>query len=367
MHPEELSAGVVVGGRYRLEAELARGGESRVFRAAELRTGRQVALKALARDPADKTWVSRFRREANLARQLQHPNTVRLLDFDVDAESLPFIVYELLQGQTLRSLIQRQGALGEARAVRIATQILKALMESHAVGVVHRDIKPDNVFVCDFPGESDYVKVLDFGIAKSMESEATVLTSDGMLVGTPRYMSPDQIRGYPPVPNMDLYAVGLLLAEMLTGSPVVTEEHAEACRRQLSPEPLLLSTAVRASALGPIIERAIQKEPAQRFQLAGQFLTSLSACAASGSIPPPAIEATLDQVPVEQLLGQAPLPAPAPAAQPSVPPAHHPSAAPPGPAPSGGSRTHPLLWLSLGVALVGLLLGAAALVVAVLR
>ncbi|HMR10850.1 MAG TPA: serine/threonine-protein kinase, partial [Polyangiaceae bacterium] len=279
MLPEDIGAGVTLAGRYRIEQELARGGESRVFRAAELRTGREVALKVLARDPSDKTWAARFRREANLARQLQHPNTVRLLDFDVDADTLPFITYELLPGETLRTLLNKDGALGEARTLRIATQILKSLMESHALGVVHRDIKPENIFVCDFAGETDYVKVLDFGIAKSMESEATVLTSDGMLVGTPRYMPPDQIRGLPPAPSMDVYSVGLLMAEMLSGRSVVTEEHAAACRRQLSPEPLELPDLVQGSPLGPVIRRAVDKDPAQRFQLAGHFLDALGAAA----------------------------------------------------------------------------------------
>ncbi len=391
LSPEELSVGVVVAGRYRLEAELARGGESRVFRACETRTGRETALKVLARDPSDKTWISRFRREANLARQLQHPNTVRLLDFDMEAGTLPFIVYELLTGLTLRALLQRDGGLGEARTLRIATQILKSLMESHALGVVHRDIKPDNVFICDFAGEEDFVKVLDFGVAKSMESEATVLTSDGMLVGTPRYMPPDQIRGLPPSPNMDLYAVGLLMAEMLTGIPVVAEEHAAACRRQLAPEPLELPDAVYASRLGPIIQRAIQKDPAQRFQLAGHFLNSLASADPRPSGPPQnSVPSTLDQVPLEQILGDEPLPpppvaresdipprdlsAPPPPASPLDPstlPSAEPAAAPgptaPGPTAPPAPGAHPLLWLALACAVLGVLLGAAALLLSALK
>ena len=348
MQPEDLSIGVVLGGRYRLEAELARGPESRVFRAAETRTGREVALKVLARDPSDKTWASRFRREANLARELQHPNTVRLLDFEVGGDTVPFIVYELLRGRTLRAVLQEQGALGEARSIHIVSQILKALMESHALGVVHRDIKPDNVFICDFAGEEDFVKVLDFGIAKSMEPEATLLTSDGMLVGTPRYMSPDQIRGEPATPSMDLYAAGLVLAEMLAGVPVVGGDHAEACRTQLAPEPLVLPEAVYRTPLGPVIERAIRKDPAARFQLAGPFLTSLKA--SLGSIPPPRSELpdTVDHVPIQDVLGRLPppagVPSPVPPRDPSAPPP--PGAAPPRPSfiPSFGSPWRSRCW-----------------------
>ncbi len=350
---------MVLGGRYRLEAELARGGESRVFRASELRTGREVALKVLARDPSDKTWASRFRREASLARELQHPNTVRLLDFEVGSETVPFIVYELLRGRTLRAVLQQDGALGEARTIRIATQILKSLMESHALGVVHRDIKPDNVFICDYPGEEDYVKVLDFGIAKSMEPEATWLTSDGMLVGTPRYMSPDQIRGEPPTPSMDLYAVGLLTAEMLAGAPMVTGDHAEACRRQLSADPLVLPDSVYASPLGPAISRAIQKDPRERFQLAAPFLSSLNACL--GSIRPPSAPHTVDHVPAAEVLERLP----PPPALPSSPPPRDPSAPPP-PA-TVVTRAHPLLWVTLAFAVLGVVLGATAIALAVTR
>lgn len=246
-----------------------------MFRATELKLGREVAIKLLGKTTLDAAGLDRFRREADLARQLQHPNTVRLLDFDFDAYPMPFIVYELLTGLDLAQLLKEQGALTEERTARLATQILKSLMESHAMGVVHRDIKPGNVFVCTYAGELDFVKVLDFGIAKAVGPDSLQLTADGMLVGTPRYMPPDQIHGLPAKPGMDLYALGLLMAEMLQGSAVIRGSGGAACMAQLSPDPIPLPPAARASRLSSVIQKAVDKDPERRYQLANDMLTDL--------------------------------------------------------------------------------------------
>ncbi len=267
--------GMVLSGRYRLEEDIARGGSSLVFRATELKLGREVALKLLGTSTLDAAGLDRFRREADLARQLQHPNTVRMLDFDFEAEPMPFIVYELLSGHNLAQVLKADGALPEPRVVRLVTQILKSLMESHAVGVVHRDIKPGNIFVCTYAGEPDFVKVLDFGIAKALGPEALQLTADGMLVGTPRYMPPDQINGLPAKPGMDLYALGLLMAEMLEGSAVIRGSGGAACMAQLSPDPIALPPAALASRLRPVIVKAVDKDPERRYQLASAMLEDI--------------------------------------------------------------------------------------------
>ncbi len=264
---------MVLAQRYRLEAEIGHGGFSQVFRATELRIGREVAIKIMSADSVDAAGEQRFRREAELARQLTHPNTVHLLDFDLGRRPSPFIVYELLSGETLEALIKREGPLGQQRTARIVSQILKSLMEAHALGVVHRDMKPGNIFICTFAGESDFVKVLDFGIAKT--SESAPLTAAGMVIGTPRYMPPDQILGQPPIPSMDLYAVGMMLAEMSCGHALVRGTPLEAARVQLSPDPVALPAAVEQSVFGPLLRRALDKDPAHRFPVGQQMLTVL--------------------------------------------------------------------------------------------
>ena len=264
---------MVLAQRYRLEAEIGHGGFSQVFRATELRIGREVAIKIMSADSVDAAGEQRFRREAELARQLTHPNTVHLLDFDLGRRPSPFIVYELLSGETLEALIKREGPLGQQRTARIVSQILKSLMEAHALGVVHRDMKPGNIFICTFAGESDFVKVLDFGIAKT--SESAPLTAAGMVIGTPRYMPPDQILGQPPQPSMDLYAVGMMLAEMSCGHALVRGTPLEAARVQLSPDPVPLPEMVEQSVFGPLLRRALDKDPAHRFPVGQQMLTVL--------------------------------------------------------------------------------------------
>ena len=264
---------MVLAQRYRLEAEIGHGGFSQVFRATELRIGREVAIKIMSADSVDAAGEQRFRREAELARQLTHPNTVHLLDFDLGRRPSPFIVYELLSGETLEALIKRDGPLGQQRTARIVSQILKSLMEAHALGVVHRDMKPGNIFICTFAGESDFVKVLDFGIAKT--SESAPLTAAGMVIGTPRYMPPEQILGQPPQPSMDLYAVGMMLAEMSCGHALVRGTPLEAARVQLSPDPVPLPEMVEQSVFGPLLRRALDKDPAHRFPVGQQMLTVL--------------------------------------------------------------------------------------------
>src|SRR5262245_57203157 len=161
--------GDAVAGRYRIDALLGRGGFGVVYSATQLPIGRPVALKMLLAEAlAEADGVIRFRREAELAQRLSHPNTVRLYDFGETEQGLPFIAWELLRGRSLEAILMEDGALPPVRVARIAGQVLKALMEAHALGVVHRDVKPSNVFLSDFSGERDFVKVLDFGIAKGI-------------------------------------------------------------------------------------------------------------------------------------------------------------------------------------------------------
>jgi serine/threonine-protein kinase len=272
--PQSLPSGTLIAGRYRVDAEIGRGGFGAVLAATQLPIGRAVAVKVLLPEMALGEHKERFRREAALAQRLEHPNTVRLLDFGVTDDGLPFLVFELLKGKPLDAVLRETGALHPLRVARIASQVLKSLMEAHALGVVHRDIKPANVFLCTFQGEPDFVKVLDFGIAKEQGQDA--LTQAGQVLGTPSYMAPEQMMGRPVTPLADLYTLGLVMAEALTGAVVFQGENdAEVCVAQLSDAPAPLPPAVLRSPLGPVILRATQKLPERRFASAGEMLAQL--------------------------------------------------------------------------------------------
>ncbi|MBK7579836.1 MAG: serine/threonine protein kinase [Myxococcales bacterium] len=275
MDEQTLAPGTVIGNRYRLEALIGQGAFSEVYRATDLKDGAGVALKVLSRESVDAAGLDRFRREAELATRLKHENTIRLLAFNLRTGPVPFIVYELLDGETLQSLMKREGPLGEARAANITMRVLNSLLEAHEVGIIHRDIKPENVFVCSAESRTGSVKVLDFGIAKSVEAAEVQVTAAGILIGTPRYMPPEQIRGADPIPAMDIYATGVMLAEMLSGEPVLTCSAAEACLEQLRAERLPFPAFLGPSRLGEVIWRATDKELATRYSTVNEMLGEL--------------------------------------------------------------------------------------------
>jgi len=278
---------MVVADRYRLEEQLGEGAFGFVFRARDQKLDRLVALKILNRDSVDAAGVERFRREAELARKLEHPNTVPLLDFDLEAEPAPYIAYELLEGQTLEKLLAREGGMSESRVAEVAARVLSSLLEAHNTGIVHRDIKPGNIFVTSGAGGTGWIRVLDFGIAKSTGGKEVALTAAGILIGTPRYMPPEQIRGEPPSAGMDLYALGMMMAEMLTGQPLLRCSAVEACLEQLRPERIELPNRVVRSGLGDIILRATDKDPVRRYATAQEMLDDLEAVSTSlASVPP---------------------------------------------------------------------------------
>ena len=164
-----LAAGHLVAGRYELAELLGEGGHGAVYRALQKPLGREVAIKMiLAEAVLADGMLERFTREASLLQRLEHPNTVRIFDFGTTDHGLPFIVFELLRGRTLEQEIAR-GTLTTTRVGRVASQVLKSLMEAHALGIVHRDIKPSNILLSDHSGERDFVKVLDFGVARDTE------------------------------------------------------------------------------------------------------------------------------------------------------------------------------------------------------
>lgn len=213
----ERLVGQTIAGRFEITRLMGFGGMGAVYEAIQNNMNRRIALKFIpSHNPVT---AARFEREALTVSQLRHPNTVTVFDYGQTDDGFLFLTMELLNGHTLSDLI-KQGPIEPTRAVHIATQICRSLSEAHRHGIVHRDIKPDNIFLIELDGDKDFVKVLDFGIAKVISGEDDVqLTGDGRIIGTPRYMSPEQILSSAIDPRSDIYSLGCIIFEMLCGAP----------------------------------------------------------------------------------------------------------------------------------------------------
>ena len=211
--------GTTILDRYELKELIGLGGMGAVFRGVQRTINRDVALKLLPK--LDPLTAARFHREAKTASRLSHPNTITVFDFGQTPEGYLFLVMEHLQGQTLRRVLKKTGPLHPRRALHVAIQVCRSLSEAHSMGIVHRDIKPDNIFLLHRDEDPDFVKVLDFGIAKILIGEDTEedLTQQGRIVGTPRYMAPEQVMSLPVDHRADIYALCVILYQMLTGTP----------------------------------------------------------------------------------------------------------------------------------------------------
>lgn len=293
MHDGYPDIGEVLGEGYRLEAVLGTGRASRVYRAEQVAMSRPVAVKVLS--PLlvrDALLAKRFEQEIRLGVHLNHPNLVALYDAGswlpedapADAPGLPFLVMELLEGCTLRETIAKhRGGLPVERCGEIARHILAGLAEMHAAGIVHRDISPTNVFICDLPGSGSIAKLLDFGVAKVL-ADNNPLGLDGIdtvefgggLVGSPRYMAPESVREEAVTPTADLYSFGLLMAEMVTGEPVVKERTRVAMVAQLKMGKYpSLPSSLLGSPLAPVLQRCIAPEPGERYATCEDLLCDL--------------------------------------------------------------------------------------------
>ena len=275
----EPRPGELIGGRYIIEAELGRGGFGVVFGARHVEIDRPVAIKVLLATfaAADATAVERFRREAMIAASLGYPNSVQLYDYGETEHGVFFIVMELLQGKPLGDLISRGRNLEVHRAVHIIRQVLHALMEAHAKGIVHRDIKPENIMITPLAYDRDFVKVMDFGIAKMVGQATSQLTDAGLTLGTPRYMPVEQLRGGAVDAATDLYAVGLVLFEMLTGAPAFGGDSAVEIAMKILDGPAvhIAPDAGVPPLLCEIVNKAVSKLSVDRFQRARDFLAAL--------------------------------------------------------------------------------------------
>jgi serine/threonine-protein kinase len=273
----------VLGGRYRLLRRIARGGMAEVWEAQDEVLGRRVAAKVLYQHlAADGSFLERFRREAIAAARLAHPNVVATYDTGIE-DDVAWIVMELVEGHTLREELGQRGALSPVRTVHIATQVADALDYAHRSGVIHRDIKPGNILLTD----DDRVKVADFGIAKaaieaaedaSGAGLASDLTRSGDIVGTAKYLSPEQVNGEGVDGRSDVYALGVVIYEMLCGRAPFSGDTEVALAMQHLQAPPTPPRQLRAGiprSLEAVVLRAMAKAPAERFPTAGQLHTAL--------------------------------------------------------------------------------------------
>jgi eukaryotic-like serine/threonine-protein kinase len=255
-------------GRYKLERRLGSGGMAEVWAAFDVVLSQRVALKTVSGQQRNPIVLERLEREVRALAELTHPNTVRVLDYGVTDDGLWYYAMELLHGENLRDLVIREGPMPAARLLPIARQVLRALGEAHGKGIIHRDIKPENVFVAELGGESDVVKLLDFGIAKATFGRDVTLTNTGFVAGTPAYMAPELMLGHPADVRSDLYSFGATLYFALTGAlPFPELEPAAVLAAHLNSEPPPLSNPA-GQDIPPALERAVlrcmAKDPAER-------------------------------------------------------------------------------------------------------
>ncbi|MGB0645884.1 MAG: serine/threonine protein kinase [Bradymonadia bacterium] len=273
--------GQVLGGRYELIEVLGEGGMGVVYRARQTSMDRDVAVKVLSSNfSQNPQMIRRFEKEARVVSKLSHPNTVSVFDYGQSNDVL-FLVMELLEGQTLKAFIKENRPLSPPLAVHLITQIIRSLHQAHQVGIVHRDIKPANVFILNENQTRPFAKVLDFGVAKLTQASAEeTVTQAGGIIGTPKYMAPEQAQDMQTDHRCDLYSVGILLFEMLAGhapydgeNPLrIMMDHAQAPVPDL-PQPL--SETTNYGQLPAIVHRCLQKDPRQRFESAEALLNAL--------------------------------------------------------------------------------------------
>ena len=268
-----LEGGTIVDGRYTVKHRIGSGGMAEVYCAEDLQLGRKVALKVLyGRFAEDEEFLERFRREASSAAGLQHQNVVSVYDRG-EYDDTAYIAMEFVDGRTLKTIVTQEGPLEPQRAIDITTQILRAARFAHKRGVIHRDFKPHNVIV----DTQDNAKVTDFGIARAGASD---MTQTGSIMGTAQYLSPEQAQGLPVSAQSDLYSIGILLFELLTGRlPFEGDSAVAIALKQVAetpPAPSVLNPAVPPE-LERVVLRALEKEPARRFADADEFAAALQA------------------------------------------------------------------------------------------
>lgn len=269
--------GTVVADRYHILKKLGEGGMGQVYLAEHVKMGRKSALKVM--NPGmnqDADAIARFNREASNASRLNHPNICAIYDFGETPDGLIYLAMEFIEGQSLTSLVEKSGALPPARAASIIHQSADALQVAHDAGIVHRDLKPDNIMIAKNRDGSDLAKVVDFGIAKAHSSDAQKVTKTGMVVGTPEYMSPEQLSGDKLDGRSDIYSLGLVAFNCLTGTlPFPSASAQEAMIARLIEQPKTLAEmkpdVAWPTEVQQVMDKALARDSAERYQSAAQF------------------------------------------------------------------------------------------------
>jgi serine/threonine-protein kinase len=272
----QAHVGTLLAERYRIDALLGEGGMGQVYRGEHIHMRKAVAVKLLHRElTAQKEIVARFEREAVAAARIEHQHVAAATDFGQLADGTCYLVLEFVEGQSLSALLEQQGRLPTARALGIAIQVADALSAAHAAGIVHRDLKPDNIMLVNRADVTDFVKVLDFGIAKLQSDDAAddqpVLTRAGTVFGTPEYMAPEQAQGSPADARADLYTLGMILYEMLSGTTAFKDDElVVVLTRQMTAAPPPLPADVEPAVVS-LVMKLLKKDPGQRVQSADEL------------------------------------------------------------------------------------------------
>jgi serine/threonine-protein kinase len=274
--------GAILNGAYRIEAHLGSGGMGEVWAAQHLRTGRRYAVKTLLGDArVAPDAIKRFEREATAASALGHPGIVAVHDFHETDDGVHYLVMDLLEGETLEQRLTRVGSFAWPDAQRIAIEVGAALAVAHDAGLLHRDIKPANIFLARSPGGPERAVVLDFGLVKSIgDAQTSRITVSGAAVGTPIYMAPEQARGEPLDVRCDVYSLGAVVYEMLTGAPPFLDSTLAAVYARLLTESAPAASAMAIHPCPPAVDDllacALAKKPHERFDSVRAFAAALS-------------------------------------------------------------------------------------------
>jgi serine/threonine protein kinase len=273
-------------GMYTLEQLIGRGGMGKVYRASHAMLRRPTAVKVLDGEHANQAAVDRFEREVQIASSLSHPNTVEIYDYGRTEDNVFYYAMEYLPGIDLEKFVRREGAIGSARVLHILRQVLGSLAEAHGRGLIHRDIKPANVILCQRGGISDFVKVVDFGLAKDPSyTQMPQITQTGSISGTPIYIAPECLKVPPELsPSVDIYAVGALAFYLLTGRELFTAPNRLQILRDVMNKPAQRPSDVAPASIPPaldeLVDRCLSKEPADRPASAQDMLASVDSIAA---------------------------------------------------------------------------------------
>ncbi len=271
--------GSIIDGKFRITKKLGEGGMGAVYLGEHVKMGRMSAIKVMSKSMAnDPDAIARFNREASNASRIAHNNVCGIYDFGETDDGIIYLAMEFIEGEVLTDLIEREGALAPKRAANLLKQTADALEAAHELGIVHRDLKPDNIMIARSRDGTDLVKVVDFGIAKAVggDEEGQHVTKTGLVVGTPEYMSPEQLSGDKVDGRSDIYSLALVFFRMLTGTlPFQADTAQEIMIKRLTDEPIKLAEALPSGAfpagLQQTMDKALQRMPGNRYEHAAQF------------------------------------------------------------------------------------------------